>query len=186
MDFTLHGLRDRILQARESRIPLLSKWTYPSRLPRGAWIFPLALMLGIWANRGSREEGRLAWLHANPPALETWRAHLLRRGFAPIDDPDWREKAFAEMPDVGRARDSALISVDRATFALRTEGDWSYFKLGGGKAGGAIVRRELWERLGLGWEAVARFDALDLPLFRKPAEKPGNWGEWRDARSLSY
>lgn len=143
-------------------------------------------MLGVWANRGSREEGRLAWLHENPPRLETWRTVLLRRGFTPIDDSAWREKAFAEMPDAGRSRDSALISENHTTFALRTEGDWLYFGLGTKGTGGQTVKRELWERLGLGWEAVARFDGLELPVFQKNAEKRRPNSEWHDRRSLNY
>jgi hypothetical protein len=143
-------------------------------------------MLGIWANRGSREDGRTSWLRENPPVLEAWRAILVQRGFGPIDDPAWREKAFGEMPDVGRTRDSALISEDRTTFALRTEGDWLYFGLARNGGGGQTVKRELWEPLGIGWEAVAHLDALELPVFKRIDEKPRIREEWRDARSLDY
>lgn len=124
-------------------------------------------------------------MRANPPSIESWRGIVGRRGFAPIDDPAWREKAFVEMPDLGRARDSVLVSEDRATLALRTEGDWLYFGLGR-SAGGQTVKRALWERLGIGWEAVARFDRLDLPEFRASGEKPGIKRKWRDVRSLDY
>lgn len=142
-------------------------------------------MLGVWANRGSREEGRIAWLRENPPAPEVWRPLLAARGFGPIEDPAWREKAFAEMPDVGRDRTAALISEDRATFALRTEGDWLYFGLARTDGnGGQTVKRELWERLGLGWAGVARFEALELPTFKtKPKSRALGW---RDSRSLDY
>jgi len=186
MDLTFHGLRDRISKALESRIPRVPKGARPSRIPRGAWIVPVALILAFWANGGSREEGRLAWLKANPPAIETWRSILSRRDFGPIEDPEWREKAFVEMPDLGRARDSALLSEDRTTLALRIEGDWLFFGLARNGQGGPTVKRELWEPLGIGWEAVARFDRAELPHFRKTAENPKNRGDWRDARSLDY
>lgn len=184
MDLPLHAFRDRLFKAVESRIPRLPKYAGKSRIPRWAWLFPAALILGIWAARGSREEGRLGWLHENPPRVETWRAVLARRGFGPVDDPAWREKAFVEMPDIGRSRDAAVLSEDRTTFALRTEGDWLYFGLARNGGGGQTVKRELWERLGVGWEAVAHFDALDFPDFKAPekAEKT----EWRDVRSLDY
>jgi hypothetical protein len=143
-------------------------------------------MLGVWANRGSREEGRIAWLSANPPPLATWKSILERRGFGPIDDTGWREKAFAEMPDIGRTKDSALISEDRTTFALRTEGDWLYFGLARNGGGGQTVKRALWEKLGMGWEAVSAFDTLALPEFKKPMDKPKEPTEWRDSRSLDY
>lgn len=186
MDLSTHGFGDRILKGLQSRIPRLPVRATKTRIPRGAWILPVALILGMWANRGSREEGRLTWLHENPPRLETWRAELFRRGFGPIDDPAWREKAFAEMPDAGRVRDSALISEDHKTVALRTEGDWLYFGLGMRGNGGQTVKRELWEPLGLGWEAVARFGGLDLPVFQRAAEKARQKQEWRDTRSLNY
>ena len=186
MDLPFHDVSDRILETFKSGISRLSKRARKSRLPRGVWIFPLALTLGVWANRNSRDEGRMEWLQANPPALETWRAVLLRRGFGPIDDPAWREKAFAEMPDIGRNRDSALISEDHTTFALRTEGDWVYFGLARNGGGGQTVKRELWERLGVGWEAVAHLDALTLPDFKMASDKPRISKEWRDSRSLDY
>ncbi len=185
MDRIFHDWRARISQAFESRLPRLPRGTRTARLPREAWLLPLALILGIYANRGSREEGRLAWLKGNPPTLETWRAVLGRRGFGPIEDAGWREKAFVEMPDVGREPAVALISEDRATFALRAESDWLFFGLGRkGGSGGATVKRELWERLGLGWEAVARFDRLELPAFY--GLKTPKKAEWRDDRSLDY
>lgn len=185
MDRVFHDWRARISQAFESRLPRLSRGARSSRFPREAWLLPVALILGLYANRGSREEGRLSWLRGNPPTVETWRALLNRRGFGAIEDPGWREKAFAEMPDVGRERAAALISEDRATFALRVESDWLYFGLGrSGGAGGATVKRELWEPLGIGWEAVARFDRLDLPTFR--GVSPPKKTEWRDDRSLDY
>lgn len=185
MDRILHDWRARISQALESRLPRLSRGARPARFPREAWLLPLALILGIYANHGSREEGRLAWLKGNPPTLDTWRTVLARRGFGPIEDAGWREKAFAEMPDVGREPAVALVSEDRTIFALRVESDWLYFGLGrSGGTGGATVKRALWERLGLGWEAVARFDRLELPAFRSP-NRPKK-AEWRDERSLDY
>jgi hypothetical protein len=185
MDLPFHELRDRFFKTLESRIPGLSKNPGKPRIPRGAWIFPIALMLGVWANRGSREEGRLDWLRNNPPAIETWKSVLRHRGFGLIDDPAWREKAFAEMPDIGREGGATLISEDHTTFALRTEGDWLYFGLARNGKGGQTIRRELWERLGLGWEAIARFDGLEFPVFRTAAA-PRIKGPWHDLRSLNY
>jgi hypothetical protein len=128
----------------------------------------------------------MAWLETHPPGIETWKSILFRRGFGPIDDSSWREKAFAEMPDVGRDRNAALLSEDRTTFALRTEGDWIFYGLARNGGGGQNVKRALWEKLGSGWEAVDRFERTALPVFRRPEDHPRISAEWRDPRSLDY
>lgn len=187
MDHTFHDFRDRLFQGLKRAIPSLPRGNPQSRLPRWAWILPLSLILAFWANQNSREEGKMNWLKVNPPSLTTWQMHLVHRGFSSLEDPAWREKAFAEMPDVGRKTGVALVSENRYTVAIRTDGDWLYFGLGriAGSAGGQPVPRELWEPLGNGWEAVAHFDALELPSLSSVISKRGN-AEWSDSRSLSY
>lgn len=189
MDSTLHRLRDRLLETLRTRIPSLSESTSKLRIPNWAWIVPLGLLLSVWAHHGSQEEGRLGWLITHPPSAESWKEILLRRGFAPIEDPAWREKAYAEMPEASRTKSSAFISEDRHTVALRESGDWIYFELKGtpGKGiPGQVVARELWEGLGVGWEAIAAFEKTELPLVRTAKEKVRQAEAWRDSRRLDY
>lgn len=189
MDHTLYRLRDRLLETLRTRIPRLPKPTSKLRIPSWAWIVPLGLLLSVWAHKGSQEEGRLGWLTAHPPSAESWKEILVRRGFAPVEDPAWREKAYAEMPEVSRTKSSAFVSEDRHTVALREAGDWIYFELKGapGKGiPGQVVARELWEGLGVGWESVAAFEKIELPLVRTAGEKVKHKEAWRDSRSLNY
>lgn len=189
MDHTFHHLRDRLLQALRTRIPCLSKPAPKLRIPSWAWILPLALLLSIWAHTGSRAEGKLTWLSTHSPTPESWKEILTRRGFAPLEDPDWREKAYAEMPENSRLKASAYISEDHHTVALRVSGDWLYFELKnapGKAAPGQVVPRELWEGLGLGWEAFAAFETIDLPIMRTADAPAKKAGAWRDPRSLEY
>jgi hypothetical protein len=111
---------------------------------------------------------------------------LARKGFKPIEDPEWREKAFGEMPDVSRSGGSALISEDHTTFALRLDGDWRYYGLGVRTTGGQIVKRALWERLGFGWEAFSHFESLEFPQFEASNEKNRKMTDWSDNRRLNY
>jgi hypothetical protein len=125
----------------------------------------------------------------NPPSDGAWSAILAHRGFRAVEDPEWKEMAYLEMPEASRKKDSALISEDHRTVALRFPGEWRYFQLGGTsirKAAGAVVKRELWESLGLGWEAVSNFDGIDLPLVRTPPAGPSLPREWRDSRMIRY
>lgn len=129
------------------------------------------------------------WLRENPPSIESWQTLLTHRGYVAVEDPGWREKAHGEMPDAGRNRGSAWISEDRHTVAIRSEGEWLYFALGGakdGSGGGAVVSRELWEELGIGWEAVTHYMRLELPLIRTRATRRPESREWRDPRGLHY
>jgi len=189
MDLSFHRLRDRLLKTLRTRVPGLPKPTSKLRIPSWAWIVPLGLLLSVWAHQGSQEEGRLGWLTAHPPSAESWKETLVRRGFAPVEDPSWREKAYAEMPEVSRAKSSAFISEDRHTVALREAGDWIYFELKGApgkEIPGQVVARELWEGLGVGWEAVAAFEKIELPLVRT-AGPPGRQAKsWKDSRNLDY
>jgi hypothetical protein len=186
MDFILHDFSSRVRTALESRISELSTRTRTSRIPRGAWIAPIALLLAIWANQGSREEGRLDWLVSNPPTREVWQNLFARRGFEEIEDSAWREKAFLEMPEAGRKKEFLLVSEDRSTLALRTDGDWIYYSRLRAGRGGQTIKRALWEPLGLSWEAIVGFEALSLPEYRVSAEKTGYSTEWSDPRSLNY
>lgn len=189
MDHTFYDLRTRVLQTLRTRIPRLPESTSKLRLPRWAWLLALALILSLWAHAGSQAEGRLAWLSSHPPTPESWKELLLRRGFAPLEDPDWREKAYAEMPESSRMKASAYISEDRHTLALRVSGDWLYFELKNapGKAvPGQVVARELWEGLGLGWEAFAAFEAMDLPIMRTAGASSVKEKTWKDSRSIEY
>jgi hypothetical protein len=187
MDHVLQGFRDRISKNLKFAVSRLSRGTSTSRLPRWAWILPVSIILAIWANQNSREEGKMDWLKKNAPTLQTWQILLKDRSFNLLDDPAWREKAFAEMPDTGRKLGVALISENRYTIAIRTEGDWLYFARGRtpGSTGGQTVARELWENMGTGWEAVSFFERLELPTLPRLPNKR-NPGEWIDSRSLSY
>lgn len=189
MDHSLHDLRTRVIQTLRTRIPRLSKSAPKLRVPRWAWILPLTLILSIWAHTGSQAEGKLAWLTAHSPTPESWKEILTRRGFAPLEDPAWREKAYAEMPESSRLKASAFISEDRHTVALRVSGDWLYFELKNapGKAAlGQVVARELWEGLGLGWEAFAAFETIELPIMRTAGAPTLKAKAWRDSRSVEY
>jgi hypothetical protein len=124
----------------------------------------------------------------NPPGDGTWSVILAHRGFRAVEDPEWKEKAYLEMPEASRRKDSALISEDHRTVALRLAGEWRYFQLGGTttrQAAGAVVKRELWEPLGLGWEAVSNLDGIDLPITRMTSHAPAP-REWRDSRMIHY
>ncbi len=184
MGHTLHGFFDRLSKSFKHAVPRLPGGGAKARLPRWIWILPISVVLGIWANQGSRAEGRMEWLKKNPPAYETWQLLIQRRGFLLLDDPAWREQAFGEMPDTGRAQGAALISEDRLTVAIRTDGDWQYNGLGRSKNAGQPVARELWVQMGIGWEAVAHFERLELPAF--PAIGTKARTNWVDSRSLSY
>lgn len=190
MDQSLHELRDRIFKTLESRIPYLSKRAEKTRIPSWIWPLTIAIGLAVWADHGSREEGRMAWLQANPPRLEAWQAILFEHGFGPIQDPAWREKEFIEMPDLARRKASAMISEDHTVFALRTESDWLYFGLARmDGSGGKSIPRALWEPLGTGWEAFGRFDSLSFPDFSSKPNKSTpkrNLEEDADPRRLDY
>ena len=189
MEHSLFRMRSRGIETLRSRIPLVQKLTWKIRFPRWVWLLTAALILSVWAHRGSQEEGRMEWLSTHAPSPETWKDLLTRRGFYPVEDPVWREKAYAEMPESSRLRASALISEDRHTVALRIAGDWIYYELKGfaGKpVPGQIVNRELWEKLGLGWEAVAAFESIELPLVRIPEGPKAAPQKWKDPRELAY
>ena len=79
-----------------------------------------------------------------------------------------------------------FISEDRTIFALRTDGDWLYFGHHRKGNGGQIVKRALWEGIGLGWEAIARFEALELPNLQVSDGNPLKKTVWSDDRSLNY
>jgi hypothetical protein len=114
---------------------------------------------------------------------------LRARGFEAIEDPEWKEKAYAEMPEASRRNENALVSENHRTIALRANGEWHFFQLGGrdgGKAAGAPVKRELWESLGIGWEAVSMFESLELPVTRTEKSERAVPLEWRDPRMLEY
>lgn len=181
-----NGLRNRLSETFQSRIWKLPKVSFTSRLPRSVWIFPFALLLAVWANQGSREEGRIDWLRTNPPGTDVWRVLLERKGFGAIEDPSWREKAYAEMPEARKGHDSAFLSEDRTTFAIRTDGDWLFYGLGRRGAGGQTVKRSLWEPLGIGWDAVARFSTSEIPQFLDPHKKEDKNTAGNDPRRLDY
>ncbi len=189
MGFTLRNVRDRILETLRTRIPSLPKRLKKLRLPRWALLVPAALILAAWAHSGSRSEGKMSWLAANPPSASAWRDLVLRRGFAPLEDPAWREKAYAEMPENSRAKASAYLSEDHHTLAIREAGDWLYYELKnapGIARPGAVVSRELWENLGVGWEAYSAFEAAALPILRTAENPVKKAGPWRDPRSIEY
>ncbi len=188
MDLLTHRARNWFRQTFPARILRLPKASSLSRVPHGLWMAPSALMLAIWAHQGSQEEGRIQWLRDSPPTLETWHTMVKDRGFVPVEDPAWREKAILEMPENSRRRGSGWISEDRYTIAVRADGDWLYFALGGPKdgSGGSLVPRELWEDMGLGWEALAKFTQIELPRIRTQASRVPERRAWRDPRSIVY
>lgn len=189
MDCGFNVWRTRLREGFAAGLPGLSKRLKETRIPRGFWILPGALILAIWAHRGSLEEGRLDWLRTNPPSVEAWNSLLTTRKFVAVEEPGWREKANGEMPEASRAKASVWVSEDRYTLAIRLDGEWEYFALGGaknGSGGGEVVRRDLWEPLGIGWEGVAAFTRLELPLIRIHASQAPESREWRDPRGLHY
>lgn len=189
MDFSLHRIQHRTLEAFQSRVPGLSAKIAKLRFPFWGWATPLIFLLAFLAHQGSQQEGRIEWLVNHPPTAESWQVFLARKGYGPVEDPDWKEKAYAEMPEASRLKTSAYLSENRSVIAVRTTGEWVYFRFvgNGNKAGGGqIVNRELWEPLGLGWEAVATIDQLELPkleIAKKSEKRPS---EWEDARRLSF
>jgi hypothetical protein len=93
------------------------------------------------------------------------------------------------MPEASRRNENALVTENHRTIALRSSGEWHFFQLGGtagGKASGAPVKRELWESLGTGWEAVSVFEVLDLPITRTEKNPQAGPTEWQDPRMLVY
>lgn len=189
MDLILHRYRNRILEALRTRLPKVPRIAPAIRLPRWGALLPIALILGIWAHRGSSEEGRIAWLRSNAPSDEVWNAVLDRKGFRPVEDPEWKEKAYVEMPEASRKLGSALLSEDLRTIAVRSGGEWRFFQLGrsdSGKAYGEVVRRELWMPMGLGWEALSTVDRTEFPKFRTRAKGRNVPSEWEDPRRISY
>jgi hypothetical protein len=146
-------------------------------------------MLAVWAHRSSGEEGRIAWLRANGPSEAAWESFFVSKGFRRIEDPGWKEKAYAQMPEASRKKDSALLSEDRRTAALRLPTEWVFYQLGGiagGRPPGTVVARELWEGLGIGWEAIAALDRTELPLVRTESGPKSGKAEWSDPRSIRY
>ncbi len=189
MDHTLFRFRDRLLTPLRTRISCVSNAAQKSRIPRWVWVALLALLLSVWAHTGSKAEGRMTWLGTHTPSPESWKDLISRRGFAPIEDPNWREKAYAEMPESSRQSASAYISEDRHTVALRASGDWLYFELKnapGKGVPGQVVSRELWEGLGVGWEAFSALEALELPKMRVPESTQKSAESWKDSRSIEY
>src|SRR4051812_15728856 len=104
MDISLRRFHPRFLQALTTRFPSLPKNAPKLRIPIWGWALPLAFLLAAWAHHGSQEEGRLSWLTQNFPSLSAWQDVLHRRGFSAIEDPAWREKAYAEMPEASRLK----------------------------------------------------------------------------------
>ncbi|MBC7386435.1 MAG: hypothetical protein H7301_09795 [Cryobacterium sp.] len=190
MEHSFRIFGDRIHQALESRVPFLSAKFRALRIPRWAFLTCLALIGTLFAHQQSQAEGRIHWLRENAPSAATWQSILFRRGFSLIEDPAWREKAVAEMPENSRWKATSLISEDRYWVALKTSGEWAYFRRGGTgttKFGGQVVKRELWEDLGVGWAGIARIDQMDLPDIHLPrSTEPNPAISWRDSRSIEF
>lgn len=189
MDFSLRHLRHQLTETFKSGVPVVPEEIKKLRIPFWGWAAPLVFLLALWAHRGSQSEGRIEWLQSHSPSPATWQSILSQKGYGPVEDPDWKEKAYAEMPEASRLKTSAYISENRSMIAVRVVGDWVYFRFGSsGKAtvGGQVVNRELWEPLGIGWEAVAKIDELDLPQLAISAKAEIGSSEWRDPRRLDF
>jgi hypothetical protein len=125
----------------------------------------------------------------NAPHTETWRSLLALKGFSPVEDPDWLEEAYAEMPEVARTKASAFIAENSSAVAFRANGEWLYYRLAGGKAsteGGPVIRRSLWIPLGIGWEAIASLDRIEIPRYESSKDLARSKPAWKDPRSLEF